>query len=86
VLGPDGTVKGHPEGFVDHHPAEGFNPFAVEGELVVIEIDVPDIKTVMEVFQVLIEILGGIVTETAPKYRTVAVTAGIRASAARYTA
>ena len=86
MLGPDGTVKSHPQRLINHHPGEGLDPFTIKGELVVIEVDVPDMKTIVGIFQMFIKVVGGIVPETAPEHGTVTVTAGIGASPAGYAA
>jgi hypothetical protein len=86
MLRPYRAVKGHPERTIDHQTGEGFNPFTVKGELIVIEVDVTDMKTVFEIFQVFIEIFRGIIPETVSEDGTVAVTARVRTSTARYAA
>jgi hypothetical protein len=45
-----------------------------------------DMKTVLEIFQMFIEIFSGIIPETVSEDRTVAVTACVRTPAARYAA
>ena len=74
MLRPHSAVKGHSKRPVNHQTGEGFNPFTVKGELIVVEVDVADMKTVLEIFQVFIKIFSGIIPEAVPEDRTVAVT------------
>jgi hypothetical protein len=86
MLRPHRTVKGHSEGRINHQTGEGFNPLAVKGELIIIKVDMSDMKTVLEIFQMFIKIFSGIIPETVPEDGTVTVTARVRTSAARYAA
>ena len=82
VLRPHRAVEGHTEGTVDHQAGKLLDPLAVEGELVVVEVDVADTETLLQIAQVFVEVGGGVVAEAAAKDRAVAVAAGVGAAAA----
>ena len=82
VFGPDGAIEGHAERPVDHHPGERLDPRPVEGELVVVEVDVTGAEPFLQVTEVLVEIFGRVVTEAAAEHRAVAVAAGVGTAAA----
>jgi hypothetical protein len=82
MLGPYGTVECHGKGFCNEAVHERLHPFPVKGELVVVKIDVTDVKPCFQVFQVAVKVICRVITKASLENAPVAIGAGIGATPA----
>ena len=81
MFGAGGAVVGHAHRVFDELVGKRLNPFPVEGELVIIEVDVPGSEPLLEMADMRHHVVGGVVPETASENRPVAVGAGVGTAA-----
>ena len=86
MLGPGRTIKGHTERLVYDHPAEIDNPLTIEGELVIVEIQVPEAVGLFQIEDMAVKVIGRVIAEGPAENRAVAIAASVGAAAAGDTA
>ena len=82
MFGPNGAIEGHAERLVDHHAAELFDPLALEGELVIVEINMTNAEPFLQVLEVCIEVFGRVEAEAALENTAVAIATAVGTTAA----
>jgi len=82
MFGPGSAIKGHSERLIDQHAGEVIDSFPIKGKLIIVKVKVPYTEAFLQVFEMRIHIVGGVIAESPHKYRPVTIAAGIRTTTA----